>query len=233
MYMPKQKHHSTTFATPNRATKPFFTPVGSQYPQAKLSIGKPGDRYEQEADNMADQVMNMSAPGAAVSHAERHNPSPVSPAVQRQAEPEKEEEEKPLQAKPLDSVLQRQGMEEKEEEEEPIQTKPQGGTATVSAATSSRVQSLRQGGEPLPAATRHFFESRMGRDFGDVRVHTDSRATETARAVQAKAYTLDNNIVFNNGQYAPDSQAGRHLLAHELTHVLQQRPNTKDATRKE
>ena len=78
------------------------------------------------------------------------------------------------------------------------------------------------GGEPLPAADRGYFESRFARDFGSVRVHRGDRAAEAARALGARAYTSCNDIVFGAGYYAPGSRAGRALLAHELTHVVQQ-----------
>jgi hypothetical protein len=79
------------------------------------------------------------------------------------------------------------------------------------------------GGAPLPAGTRADMESRFGQDFGDVRVHTDSAAHESARSVGAHAYTVGSNIVFQRDRYDPGSDTGRHMLAHELTHVVQQR----------
>lgn len=81
-------------------------------------------------------------------------------------------------------------------------------------------------GRPLDAPTRTFMESRFGHDFGGVRVHTDARAAESARAVDALAYTVGSHVVFNEGRYAPGTQEGRRLLAHELTHVLQQTGGT-------
>lgn len=93
-----------------------------------------------------------------------------------------------------------------------------GGTdvsATVTAATAA-------GGTPLPPAVRHFFEPRFGADFGDVRVHTGAAATVSARSLDARAYTLGRDIVFSAGEYAPDTHAGRRLIAHELAHTLQQ-----------
>jgi hypothetical protein len=77
-------------------------------------------------------------------------------------------------------------------------------------------------GQPLDAETRAFMEPRFGRDFSHVRVHTDLRAEESARAVDAVAYTVGNDIAFNTGRYAPGTQQGQYLLAHELTHVAQQ-----------
>ena len=81
---------------------------------------------------------------------------------------------------------------------------------------------LRSSGQPLDAATRAFFAPRFGRDLGDVRVHTDAQAARSARAVNASAYTVGREIVFASGKYEPDTDEGRRLLAHELTHVSQQ-----------
>jgi hypothetical protein len=81
---------------------------------------------------------------------------------------------------------------------------------------------LRSSGQPLDAATRAFMEPRFGHDFGQVRVHTDAKAVESARAVKALAYTVEKDVVFGAGQYEPETNEGRRLLAHELTHVVQQ-----------
>jgi hypothetical protein len=81
---------------------------------------------------------------------------------------------------------------------------------------------LRSPGQPLDAATRAFFEPRFGHDFSRIRVHTDTRAGESAQAMNALAYTVGSHVVFRDG-YAPQTDAGRRLVAHELTHVLQQR----------
>jgi Domain of unknown function (DUF4157) len=86
------------------------------------------------------------------------------------------------------------------------------------------------GGQPLDQATKAFMESRMGSDFSDVRVHTDSKAAESARSVQAHAYTVGTDIVFDSGRYDPNSDAGRLMLAHELTHVDQQKETEVDGT---
>lgn len=82
---------------------------------------------------------------------------------------------------------------------------------------------LRGAGAPLDGATRNYFESRMGQDLSGVRVHTGARAAESAAAVGARAYTVASHVVFGAGEYAPGSGAGRHVLAHELAHVAQQR----------
>jgi hypothetical protein len=83
---------------------------------------------------------------------------------------------------------------------------------------------IRTAGHGLDRATRDFFEARFGHDFSRVRVHADARAAESARAVGALAYTVESHVVFGAGRYAPQTMAGRRLLAHELTHVAQQAP---------
>ncbi|HEU4422800.1 MAG TPA: DUF4157 domain-containing protein [Pilimelia sp.] len=86
------------------------------------------------------------------------------------------------------------------------------------------------GGSPLDADTRADMEARLGQDFGDVRVHTGGPAHESARSVHAQAYTVGTNVVFQQGAYDPSSAQGRHMLAHELTHVVQQRSGPVDGT---
>jgi hypothetical protein len=109
-------------------------------------------------------------------------------------------------------------------EGERIQTKPARAhdTAAAAAAPRSVEEALSSRGRPLDSAAREFFEPRFGRDFSHVRVHTDASAAESARDVNARAYTLGSQIVFGQGEYAPGTSEGARLLAHELTHVIQQ-----------
>jgi hypothetical protein len=90
---------------------------------------------------------------------------------------------------------------------------------------------LKASGQSLDSNTRGFMEPRFGRDFSQVRVHTNSQADASAQAVHASAYTVGNNIVFRHNHYQPASSAGRTLLAHELTHVLQQSNRTASVQR--
>ncbi len=95
--------------------------------------------------------------------------------------------------------------------------------SSASIRAPSLVQDvLASPGRPLDAPTREFFAARFAHDFGDVRVHDDARAAESARGVNALAYTVGRDVVFGAGRYSPSTNAGRHLLAHELTHVVQQ-----------
>jgi hypothetical protein len=86
------------------------------------------------------------------------------------------------------------------------------------------------GGSPLDASTRSTMESAFGTSFGDVRLHTDERASRSAEAVGANAYTVGNDVVFKSGQYEPGSESGQKTIAHELSHVVQQSQGPVDGT---
>jgi hypothetical protein len=145
---------------------------------------------------------------------------PAHGAIQRlckECEGEKEREGQPLE------MVHRKPAPDDDDEEEWVQPK---GTQTpardVTTTLAHNIHALNGGGSQLPDTTRAFFEPRFGADFSHVRVHTDSRATETAKSINARAFTVGHNITFEAGQYAPHSHEGRQLLAHELTHVVQQ-----------
>ncbi len=212
--------------------------------QASLKISQPNDKYEQEADRVADQVMRMSDPklqrqpeNEAEEETLQTKPlaGQITPLIQRQAEPEEEEEE-PVQpgydqeleeSNPImESVPTRDAGELGEEEEELIQTKSDIGAASqATSGIAHAIHFIKGGGQPLPASERSFFEPRFGRDFGNVRVYSDSRAALTAQSINARAFTLGRDIVFGAEQYSPGSRKGRSLLAHELTHIVQQGGN--------
>ncbi|MGY4531996.1 hypothetical protein ACVW0Y_001112 [Pseudomonas sp. TE3786] len=141
--------------------------------QAKLSVSQPGDRYEQEADRVAAQV--MASPSA---------PQLTAPVqIQRLATSSGEH---------------------------------------AQAVPDSVEQTLAGSGRPLEPAVRESMEQRFGHSFADVQLHLGGQAQQSARDVGAEAYTVGRNLVFDAGKYAPQTSAGQHLLAHELTHVLQQ-----------
>ena len=171
--------------------------------QAKLVIGEPGDRYEKEADRVAEQVMRMTMPG-----------------------PDEDFEE--IRTAPAqDEQLRRQPVEEKEEEEEELlQAKEITGRApAVTPDLASRIQALRGVGRPLPESARAFFEPRFGHDFGRVRVYADSPAAEAARAVDARAFTVGCDVVFGASRYKRNEVNRLALPAEGLIHVLQQKNN--------
>jgi hypothetical protein len=184
--------------------------------QPKLTVGEPGNKYEQEADQVAEQVMRMS-----------------EPSIQRQMEPEEDEEEGMVQRKIADQItplVQRQVLPEmKEEEEEVIQTKSIDNQAAPSAPTQespevphSVHEVLRSPGQPLDPVIRVFMEPRFGHDFSQVRVHSGGAVEQSALDVNAHAYTVGQHIVFGAGRYAPGTPGGRHLIAHELAHTIDQ-----------
>jgi len=109
-----------------------------------------------------------------------------------------------------------------EEDAQKLQTKRSGAQAAGGEAPAAVHDVLRSPGRPLDAATRTFFEPRFGADFSNVRVHDDARAADSANQVNAYAYAVGNHIVFATNKFAPAAPAGRHLIAHELTHVVQQ-----------
>ncbi len=220
--------------------------------QRKMILGPVGDKYEQEADAVAKQVMGSLAnqptsqqttPPTAQRQEEEElqmKPLPAISAIQRQEEEEElqakplaqRQEEEELQAKPL---LQRQEEEElqtkpllqRQEEEEELQAQrdPMLEGGVLSSDIEGAVQSARVGGHPLPAATRAPMERAFGVDFSGVKVHTDGQADALNRSLQARAFTTEQDIFFRQGEYNPESRAGQELLAHELTHVVQQSSN--------
>src|SRR5579875_3527857 len=98
-----------------------------------------------------------------------------------------------------------------------------------SPGVEEEIQTAAGAGESLDAATRAYMEPRFGHDFSQVRIHADEQAAEEARALNARAYTVGQEIFFGQGEYAPQSAAGRWLLAHELTHVVQQSETLQQA----
>jgi hypothetical protein len=127
---------------------------------------------------------------------------------------------------PVTPLVQRQDEKDDEDEEE-IQTKAAAPhPAPRDAALSEAAAAVSTGGRPLSRAERDFFEPRFGRDFGAVRLHDGPRAAAAARGIGARAYTLGRSIAFAPGQYDAASREGRRLMAHELTHTLQQGHDT-------
>jgi len=109
----------------------------------------------------------------------------------------------------------------KDEQLKGIHRKESRFSTAVSASGDSPARNLGTGRQ-MDSTTRQFMETRFGLDFSDVKIHEDARAAQSASSVNARAYTLGKNVVFNNGEYSPQTQAGKQLLAHELTHVVQQ-----------
>ncbi|WP_378176250.1 DUF4157 domain-containing protein [Aquimarina sp. SS2-1] len=245
--------------------------------QPKLKVGQPGDKYEIEADNVADKVVNRTSSGAegVIQQKEgseeeiQQKPlaSSITPLIQtsmfrdkNEGAVQKQEEEEPVQMMEEDEAVQKQeeeeavqAMEEKEpvqkqEEEEAVQAKcdaceneesvqkmgkeeevqtksnPNANPSNKVEQSSieSRLQSSKGKGKPISGEAKREMESGFGADFSNVTIHTDSNAVQMSQELGAQAFTHGNDVYFNNGKYHPDSKAGKHLLAHELTHTIQQ-----------
>lgn len=180
---------------------------GYEMLQAKLKVGSPNDKYEQEADRVAELVMRM--PELSCSECE---------------------EGELIQSKPfawkITPLVQGQ-VEEKEEEEETIQPKAENSQSQeIASNLESRINAIRGGGQNLPASTRAFFEPRFGYDFSQARLHSDTEANTLNHSLNARAFTIGQDIFFRQGSYNPGSASGRRLLAHELTHIVQQNVDT-------
>ena len=119
--------------------------------------------------------------------------------------------------------MEEPGVQRQVEEEETLQAKEiPSQIPEVTPNLEAGINTIRGGGQPLPESTRAFFEPRFGHDFSQVRVHTDAKAAEAARAVNAWAFTVGQDVVFGAGEYAPGTNTGQRLMAHELVHLVQQ-----------
>ncbi|WP_341328765.1 DUF4157 domain-containing protein [Methylotuvimicrobium sp. KM2] len=234
--------------------------------QLKMTANKPGDKFEQEADNMADKVMKMPAPEERVQKAElpeekvQKQEEPLQKAelpeekvqkqeeepLQKTKEPERtiqkqedeklqkaeapedklqKQEEEPLQrAKAPDEELQKAELPDEEirkKEEEPLQRRGDGAPG-VSSQVQSAIHNKTTGGEALSGDVRGFMEPRFGADFSNIRIHHDAESGGLSNQLSAKAFTFRNHIFFSHDQYRPGTGEGKQLLAHELTHTIQQ-----------
>jgi hypothetical protein len=178
-------HHLADFSlSPDPSSPPLIQP--------KLAIGAPGDKYEQEADRVAQQVVQrLNAPQT------------------RRAQP--------------GTSVQRQIPEDEELQMKPIQMRGDAKTGgQASPDLESAINQAKGGGQSLDDGLQRSMGQAMGANFSGVRVHTDDRADQLNRSIQAKAFTTGQNVFFRQGAYQPGSRGGQELLAHELTHVVQQ-----------
>ncbi len=158
--------------------------------QAKLSIGEPNDKYEQEADATAARVVQQ-----------------INSSIPSQSQPiqcQELEEDEELQMKPF--VQRRENL----------------GGGEASTDLESSIQSARGSGQSLDANLQQSMGQAMGADFSGVKVHTDSQSDQLNKSIQAKAFTTGQDVFFRQGAYEPSSRGGQELIAHELTHVVQQ-----------
>ncbi len=197
----REESATNNFFNPSDST--FFSPHNSTPIQTKLEIGQPGDQYEQEADRVADQVVQMQGQ----QHSKEENeeePINVSQALQ-----------KPIQrqeSSKIDDELQMKSQ---------LQRQPDG-SEIASDELASSISSARGQGHSLANEIRDPMEQAFGLDLSGVRVHTDSRSDQLNKTLQARAFTTGQDIFFRQGEYGPASLGGQKLLAHELTHVVQQ-----------
>ena len=223
---------------------PFFPSI-----QTKLAIGKADDVYEKEADTVADKVVNTSTEGTSIQkkggEEEQLQEKPLSQSIstlQKQEMPAEEEpvqkaeakEEEPVQKMEEEEAVQQKGEEEEAQtkpEEEEAQTKPEeeeekvqkkGNGKSANPRIESTIKSTKGQGQKMDPSTQRTMEKGFGADFSDINIHTDSKAQETSHELGAQAFTTGNDIYFNEGKYNPNSKEGKHLLAHELTHTIQQ-----------
>ena len=177
--------------------------------QKKLTVGEAGDKYEQEADSVAEKVVKkINTPSG--------EQSTSGQGVQRQ-------EEEDLQMKPDISSIQRQEGEEEEiqaKSTQPDQQVMAGGDASTELETS--IQTAKGGGQPLDGGLQRKMGKAMGADFSGVKVHTDSQSDKLNRSLSSRAFATGPNLFFKRGEYNPGSRSGQELIAHELTHVVQQ-----------
>ncbi|GAB5526561.1 MAG: hypothetical protein Roseis2KO_44330 [Roseivirga sp.] len=201
--------------------------------QTKLKVGQPGDKYEQEADAVADKV--ISSPKPDISKQPIEDKLNQKPALQLSTEPEEEVqaslEEEPEIQKQADEEPEIQAMPAEEDEvqasTEPDAIQTMGGDNAVSPDFESKLSTAKSGGSPLPQSTISQVEPHVNADLSGVRVHTDSNAAELNQSLGAQAFANQNHIFFNEGKYKPGTTEGDHLIAHEATHTVQQGASLK------
>ncbi len=275
------------FSKANEASESFFSPTTIQpkpaSPSGSLTIGQPNDKYEVEADTMADKVvqrLNSPLEGDTTRVVGEQKPGggvlqPKCTTCEQEEKLQKKEEDtieesdlalqrKPIfesnteqpeanvQAKLLNTASiqtkctaceQEEELQKKEEElseneenvqtklsigdtpldeEENIQAKSEAAQSEASPDLQSRLHSSKGGGSPLPSDTQSSMGGAFGTDFSNVRVHTDSEAVQMNKELNAQAFTHGSDVYFNEGKYDTNTNSGKHLLAHELTHTIQQ-----------
>jgi len=165
--------------------------------QTKLTIGQPNDKYEQEADRVALQVVQQIN-------------SPVNTKSIQEQSVKRQTEEEEIQAKSEITSILRQGITTEEK---------------ASTELESAINSARGSGQPLAPNLQQSMGQAMKVDFSGVRVHTDAKSDQLNQSIQARAFTTGQDVFFRQGEYQPGSRSGQELIAHELTHVVQQGGN--------
>ncbi|MEM9214868.1 MAG: DUF4157 domain-containing protein [Cyanobacteria bacterium P01_F01_bin.150] len=194
--------------------------------QAQLTVGPANDPYEQEADRVAAQVVsniNQPASQAESQAARQAERSSINQPIQRETDTTDED----VQRKPLDAIQQGHVQ------ANPVQynflqrsTNVSPYSGPVSADFERNLNQARSGGQPLAPNLQQKMGNAMGADFSGVRVHTDNTSDRLNHTIQAKAFTTGQDVFFKQGAYNPNSRGGQELIAHELTHVVQQKGDT-------
>lgn len=192
--------------------------------QTKRTIGQPGDKYEQEADRVADEVMRMPDNGAVGRQKyETSQMKTPDPLFQCPSCTDKDRGGQAIQVEPLIDQMTPLVQDQSDAVRKLPQPKEnQRKTPEVTSNLESSIQSLKGTGQPLPETMQSSFGSRFGYDFSDVRIHTNARAGKAANTINASAFTVGKDVVFGARQYNPMTFTGKRLLAHELAHVVQQ-----------
>jgi len=221
------------------------------YLQAKLAVSHPRDSQEQEADRVAGEVsrtpravaprsVQRSAAGAPQENHEIEDQHPLAAvlAIQRLPDQQRSSGEERLAEEAARALRQAESTQERiapsvvsdpRPDQARLARRAAAGQAQdavagqpLDADSEQRIEARRGGGDPLPEDVLHDMQSRFGQDFSRVRVHTDAEAAALCKRLNAHAFTVGNDIFFAPGEFAPATERGRNLLAHELTHVVQQ-----------
>lgn len=197
-------HQPEAAKTPATRTNPTPLRQGDRQPRPSPLVNLQGHLGNHGLRRLLQAKLEISRPDDPL----EREADQVADAVMRMQDEEEE-------------LLQRTAL---PEEEEPLQRQADdvGGGGQLSSHLEEAIHQLHGRGNPLSEPVRSFMEPRFGADFGAVRVHSDSTAHDLARAVNAKAFTVGRDVVFGSGHYAPETEGGKHLLSHELTHVVQQ-----------
>ncbi|NOU93618.1 DUF4157 domain-containing protein [Paenibacillus sp. LMG 31456] len=178
-----------------------------------------GSEEESEELQMKPATDSIQRMEGSEEESEELQMKPATDSIQRMEGSEEESEE--LQMKPAtDSIQRMKGLEEESEE---LQMKPAAGGFDVTPSIEQRIQAKSGAGSQMDAKTRLGMEQAMGADFSKVSIHNDAESGKLNEAIGAQAFTKGNDVFFSNGKYDPSSAQGQELLAHELTHVVQQR----------
>ena len=255
-----EKSSTTTAKTSHHtANQAFFAKAGggdffAPAVQFKMTVNKPGDKFEQEADKMADKVMRMPSPITGKDDKVQNAPEeklqkqekdklqkasaleekiqkaqPSEEKIQKAAIPEekvqkKEEDKIQKAAKPEEKLQKKEDdkLQKAPANEDKLQRKGSDGAPAVTANVQSAINNKTTGGQPLSNDVRGFMEPRFNADFSGVKVHHDAESASLNNQLSARAFTYQNHVFFSRDQFQPGTSEGKQLLAHELTHTIQQ-----------